>query len=88
MNVVCRDGIMAKVMAVPYLGVEGGVIFFGWRDVPGIPKDSIDQGPDIWDLDGFWLGIRVPHDFDIEIGTIMHVIKRNLPRPTPEYANV
>lgn len=88
MNVICRDGIPAKVMLVPYLGVDGGDVFFGWRYVPGINPKSLDDGPDIWDIDGFWTGIRVPHPFDISVGSITQIIKRNLPRPVPEYAHV
>lgn len=87
MNVICRDGIRARVQLVPYLGVGGGDVFFGWRDVPGINPKSLDDGPDIWDIDGFWLGIRVPHSFDITVGSITQAIHRNLPKPAPEYAN-
>lgn len=85
MNVTCRDGVPAKVQLVKYLGVDGGDVFFGWRSVPGVNLATLDDGPDIWDIDGFWLGIRVPHDFDIEVGTIMQVINRKQPKPIPEY---
>lgn len=87
MNVMCRDGVPARVQLVPYLGAEGGEVFLGWRYVPGINPKSLDDGPDIWDMDGFWLGIRVPHDFDIEVGSIMQVIQRKQPKPTASYVN-
>lgn len=66
LNVVCRDGIPARVQLVAYEGAGGGQVFFGWRNVPGLKEHDID-GPDIWNLAGCWYNQKQPHDFDLMI---------------------
>lgn len=69
MNVVCRDGVHARVQRVPYEGVQGGLVLFGKRFPPGLPQFDADgmanESGDLWNLDGFWKTKAAPHRFDI-----------------------
>jgi len=69
LTVECRDGIAARVQRVPYEGTGGGVITFGHRTHPVLPRydESGDrnEGPDIWYQDGHWLENMQSHPFDI-----------------------
>ncbi len=70
-NVLCRDGVRAKVQIVPYLGIEQGYVIFGWRMSPDRNPALLDDGPDVWDVDGSWSEDHKPHPFDIQTATTL-----------------
>jgi hypothetical protein len=68
-QVVCRDGVLARVQRIPYAGKEGGQVYFGYRIIPGVPShDSTgmrNESGDLWSLAGRWVDSTVDHAFDI-----------------------
>jgi hypothetical protein len=74
--IVCRDGILAYVRRVPYLGLGGGEVFVGQRILPNIKPFEIN-GPDMWNLEGFWLTSRRQHSFDLLHGNTPEKLRAN-----------
>jgi hypothetical protein len=68
-QVVCRDGVHARVQRVPYEGTGGGEVYFGRRLNPKLHEFDGDgmrnEAADLWNLEGFWRQTRLPHPFDI-----------------------
>jgi len=75
-QVVCRDGIPARVQRVPYQGLMDVEVYFGKRFPPNLPpfdRDGLaNESGDLWTLDGFWNMVSCPHDFDIVLGLEKH----------------
>lgn len=68
-QVVCRDGVPARVQRVKYEGTQGGECFFGYRIPPGLATFDHDgmrnESGDLWSLAGKWVNSMVNHPFDI-----------------------
>lgn len=75
-QVVCRDGVTARIQRVPYQGLMECDVFFGKRFHPTVPlfdKDGqSNESGDLWTLDGFWNMFGCPHPFDIVKGLDLH----------------
>lgn len=69
LNVICRDGVPARVQKVAYEGQEGGECFFGYRLHPDLPTFDGDgmrnESGDLWSLAGRWVNSMVDHPFDL-----------------------
>ncbi len=68
-QVMCRDGIMARVQRVAYQGLMECEVYFGKRfppDLAPFDRDGMaNESGDLWTLDGFWNMVSCPHPFDI-----------------------